>query len=68
MNLKDYFNLGGELTEGQIISNKRDGDVKFIKRNDNDSITIEKKDGIRWSVSNWFFWVDNVIISIKTQN
>lgn len=60
MNLKVYFELGGELTEGQKLSNKRNGEVKFIKRNDNDSITIVKKDGVRWSVSNWFFWVDDV--------
>lgn len=59
-----FIIANGELTEGQTVSNKRDGNVKFIKRNDNDSITIEKEDGIRWSVSNWFFWVDNVKISI----
>jgi len=68
MNLKKYFRLGGELTEGQIIYNKRCGDVKFIKRNDKDTITIEKEDGLRWSVSNWLFWVHDVIISIKKQN
>lgn len=68
MNLKEYFELGGELSEGQIVSNKRDGKVKFIKRDDENSITIEKNNGIRWPVSNWFFWVDNVKISIDIES
>jgi hypothetical protein len=68
MNLDEYFKLGGELAEGQIVSDKKYGNVKFIKRNDDNSITIEKNDGYRWSISNCRFWVDNVIISIKVQN
>jgi hypothetical protein len=65
MNLKEYFELGGELTEGHTVRNNKDGEVKFIKRNDADSITIEKSNGVRWSVSNWMYYVDNVKVTIS---
>lgn len=57
IDLQEYFNSDGELPSGYPVSNLIDGDMVFIKRNDDDYVSVKRKDGSIKIFKNYYLYI-----------